>query len=190
MREWNAQKTDLLAKLHDNRGQNNRYAEKVPDEKIKEMLKGLGFNIGQFIDKYLQGIPDTTDQELGPIWRKLTPNAHNFLKAGILRDWIFEAYIWEWLRCTVFSPDSQLWGGELGSSFNHIFLRARGEFPRHIMQCLSANKTQQMRSKSPNIVSSTPITSIGEPAQATFSLASATETTVLSPVAQLPKPWS
>ncbi|ROW09512.1 hypothetical protein VMCG_02171 [Cytospora schulzeri] len=123
--EWNEQKDQMVLKLRELGGKNHRYTNKVPDDKIRELFGGLKFKIRQFIDNRLGQLPETVNQKLEPVWEEFTPNAREFLQSCVLHNLMIESYIWEWLRRTVFAPDSEVWAGELGKSFSQVFVMAQ-----------------------------------------------------------------
>jgi 5-methylcytosine-specific restriction endonuclease McrBC regulatory subunit McrC len=126
-REWAGQVNKLVTANREILGKNGRYNNKVPDEKIKELFGELKFKIGQFTNKYPKQLPEALEKELDPIWEGFTPNARKFLKNCALSNLLFESYIWEWLRTTVFVQDSKVWGGDLGESLSEMMGRARGK---------------------------------------------------------------
>ncbi|KUI61656.1 hypothetical protein VP1G_08815 [Cytospora mali] len=124
--EWNEQSTELVKKIRESKGRNHRYSNKVPDERVKEMVAELKFKISHFTE--CLGPPtNVADQELALVLTELMPDARIFLESGVLRDMLLQAYIWDWLRCTVFDPESKLWGGKLGRRFSQLYGRAQDE---------------------------------------------------------------
>ncbi|KAK7748772.1 hypothetical protein SLS53_000796 [Cytospora paraplurivora] len=125
--EWNELNKQLVKSLRESRGQDHRYTNKVPDEKLRENYGSLRFKIGQFIQKYVGQLPDAlvADQRLESTWEALTPNATKFLMSGVLHASITEAYIWECLRRTVFAPESDYWGGDMGALFSQMLAMAQ-----------------------------------------------------------------
>ncbi|ROW13225.1 hypothetical protein VPNG_04860 [Cytospora leucostoma] len=127
--EWTEQRAKLVKNLRENRGQEHRYINKVPDDKLKEMYGNLRFQVSQFVQKYAGQLPSALagNQQLEPIWEELTPNATKFLMSGVLHVTITEAYIWEWLRRMIFVPGSKYWGGDIGALFGQVLGLAQHE---------------------------------------------------------------
>lgn len=110
-------------KLDENRGL-GRYKSKVSDSQLIEQWESLAHLIRQFIYAHTRALPDLKcDYQLGGV-----PNAPQFLISTRLAKFAFEAFIWEKLSLKIFNPGTQVWAGDLGSTFDTLSENSTREY--------------------------------------------------------------